>query len=198
MSIVFCSFATSSSSEPTDVGRVLIEVAGRFIGQQQQRFVDHRPTDGHPLPLSAGKLGRPMRDAILQSDTIEQSAGTVFGACFSAAGQRRDEDVLQHVALRQQVMVLKDEADLPVAKVRLLGQRKLERIGPPDRYAAGSRLIQHADDVQQRTLTRPARPGDDDRLPPPHRQRSPGENVQRPGRGRKFFRQAADVEIRTR
>jgi len=34
----------------------LVQVAGRFVGQQNRRVGNQGPGDGHPLPLPAGEL----------------------------------------------------------------------------------------------------------------------------------------------
>ncbi len=40
------------------VGGLLVEITRRFIGEQDRRFHDERPRDGHPLLLSAGQHAR--------------------------------------------------------------------------------------------------------------------------------------------
>ena len=57
------------------LGGVAVEVAGRLVGQQQDRLVDQRPGDGHALPLAAGQLGRAVVEPAGQADAVEQLTG---------------------------------------------------------------------------------------------------------------------------
>ena len=52
-----------------------IEVAGRFVGQQQCGAIDQGPGDGDPLLLAAGHLRRLVVHAIGQPDLLEQRLG---------------------------------------------------------------------------------------------------------------------------
>lgn len=70
-----------------------------------------------------------MVEPFSQADPIEQPAGPLFGFRRDAgAGERGDQDVFQHVALRQEVVVLEDEADVLIAEGGLFGLGQSERI----------------------------------------------------------------------
>ena len=56
------------------VGGSAIEVAGRFVTQEQPRIPDERPRDRHTLPLAARELARPMIDSIAEPDLFDQPA----------------------------------------------------------------------------------------------------------------------------
>ena len=49
-----------------------VEIAGRFVGQQQHRLVDQSAADGCSLPLTPGELARSVADAILEPHAIQQ------------------------------------------------------------------------------------------------------------------------------
>ena len=51
-----------------------VEIAGRFIGQQERWSVGQTPRDRNPLALAAGKLGREMIEPILETDQPQQLA----------------------------------------------------------------------------------------------------------------------------
>ena len=99
------------------LGGVPVEVAGRFIGQEQGRAVDEGPADGDALPLASRKFRRPVPNSRGQPDTVEQEPGTFFGGLVGAApGQCGNQDVFEDRALRQEIMVLKDETDVRVSE----------------------------------------------------------------------------------
>ena len=63
-------------------------------------------------------------------------------------------------ALRQQVVVLEDEADVPVAEVGQLALGQGERVLAVEADGAGGRPVEGAEDVQQRALAGAGRPHD--------------------------------------
>ena len=107
----------------TDLVRTLpIQVAGRFVCQHEGRSIDESAADGNALTFAAGELGRSMRESLGQSNMTQKflrAGGQVF--LNRSMRQGREQDILQHRALREQMMILKDEADVIVAKPRLLG-----------------------------------------------------------------------------
>ena len=136
------------------VGGLLVEVAGRLVGQQQRRPHDQRPRHRDPLLLAARQHARPVRQPLAETDPPQQLLGA-----RPRLGRRHPRDphrhlgVLERGELRQQVMELEDEADVAVAEAR-----------PPRRpaapsarrrrstIAAGVGAIEPAEHVQQRAL----------------------------------------------
>ena len=57
------------------LSRLRIEVARRFVSQDQRGAIHQGPGDGHPLLLAAGHLRRLVVDARGQSDLFEQRLG---------------------------------------------------------------------------------------------------------------------------
>ena len=62
---------------------LLVEVAGRLVGQEQLGLGDQGPGDGGPLHLAAGELARLVRQAVAEADHVEQFLGPlgVLAAC---------------------------------------------------------------------------------------------------------------------
>ena len=71
-----------------------------------------------------------MVEPVGQTDPLEQVPGPGRRIGVGVPHQRRDEHVLEHGALRQQQVVLKDETDTPVPERRQLGRRQRERVDP--------------------------------------------------------------------
>ena len=54
---------------------LLIEVACRFVGEQDGRVVDERPGDRDALALAARELRRPVAEAVAEADAHEELLG---------------------------------------------------------------------------------------------------------------------------
>jgi hypothetical protein len=115
--------------------------------------VDEGPRHGDALTFTARQLGGPVVQPPRQSDALEQmpGAGLDLGSIVMTY-YRGDEDVFQHGTLRQQMMVLENETDVPVAEI---GQEPLgqgERVGAFEPHRAGGRAIERPKQVEQRAL----------------------------------------------
>jgi len=94
-----------------------IEVAGRFVGEEDAWFVDERPGDGDALLLAAGHLGRDVVHAIVESDSAQGGDGGVSAPPRGHGGIDHGQlDVFQRGAAGEQVEVLEDEADVGVSQ----------------------------------------------------------------------------------
>jgi hypothetical protein len=113
------------------------------------------------LTLAAGELGRGVRAARGESDTLEGIGHAAQPlAAANAAIEQPVGDVLERGLAVDQDVVLKDEPQ-PVGaecRQRSVTQARGERPGNPDAPAGGPQ--ERAHDVQQRRLTR-SRPADD-------------------------------------
>ena len=74
-SVLPASRVSSSSSVEHGVPGVLVQVAGRLVGQDQQRVVRQRTGNGHALLLAARQLVGIGVDPIAQAHAIEQPLG---------------------------------------------------------------------------------------------------------------------------
>jgi len=97
--------------------RIPVEIAGRFIRQQQLGAGDECPRQSHPLLLAPRELSRAVVSALLQPNLAQptQSFGRNFGPTLSAH-QQRHRHVLCRGEFWQQVVELPDETRLAIAK----------------------------------------------------------------------------------
>jgi hypothetical protein len=102
----------------------------------------------------------------------------------AAQRQSREQHVLDGRTLRQQVVVLKDEADPFGAKAGQVRGRQRERIHVTEHDGSAAGTVQRAEDVEQRALSRPARAHDGEGFAGPHRERDGAQNHERLGRCR--------------
>ena len=87
--------------------RARIEIAGRLVGEKQQRSIGQRPGDRHPLLLAARQLRRPMVDAGVEAETVEQRRGALGRRLLAGAGdQLRQDHILQRREFRQEMVEL--------------------------------------------------------------------------------------------
>jgi hypothetical protein len=59
-------------SMPSCAAAAAVEVAGRFVGEDDRRAPDEGAGDRHPLPLASGELGGLERRAVGESDPFER------------------------------------------------------------------------------------------------------------------------------
>src|SRR5687768_5833098 len=57
--------------------RVRVEIAGRFVGENDFRMVDERPGYRYALLLAAGNLHRPMFAAVIEPDQLQRVHGSL-------------------------------------------------------------------------------------------------------------------------
>src|ERR1051325_2236272 len=98
-----------------------MQVARRLVGENQTRVRDYCARDADQLLLSAGKLSR--IQILLTDDlkSIERVADDRFAILAAHVSIReRQFEIFEHSLIVQQVIALKDEADVLVTKFRAL------------------------------------------------------------------------------
>src|ERR1044071_10042617 len=106
-------FLTDKVLEDADdlVAGLLIEIAGRLVGEDERRVVDQRTGDGDALALAAGELVRAVLGAVDQADALERFHGPLAPVAAAGAGvEQRELDILQHGGARPAGEGLEDEA----------------------------------------------------------------------------------------
>src|ERR1039458_9026682 len=132
---------------------VRIEIAGRFIGQEQFRLVDERAGDGHALLFAAGKFGRPVLHTVLETNPGEQVASARPGLADGSAGHaRRQTDIFERIEFRQQMIRLKNETDAVVAEKRQLTLGECGQVLPGKMDFARVGRVKSADEMEQRAF----------------------------------------------
>ena len=118
-------------------GGVRVEVARGLVGQDHRRLGDERARDRDALLLSAGQLARPVVEAVAEPDAGERlhAPGPARSSRRSAGVDQRQLDVAQRGQRGQQVELLEDEADAPVAD---LGELVLVEVARRPRRPAGT------------------------------------------------------------
>ena len=85
----------------------------RLVEQQQRGLAGQRPGERDPLRLTAGQLGRSARVPARRcpSRSSQGSAAARRGRATQPAGARRERHVVAHAQVREEPVVLEDEAD---------------------------------------------------------------------------------------
>ena len=154
-----------------------VEIAGRFVGEQNRRIDRQRAGDRDALALAARELVGQMLQPVPSWTSVSSSvARSCTLRARPAAQMQRQPDVLEARQRRQQIEELKDEADLvaPDPRQPVVGQAG-ERFAV-DADVAGGRPIEAADQIEQRRLAG-ARRADDRR--PSRRAESTADVVER-------------------
>ena len=98
-----------------DLGaRLRVEVPGRLVGEDDLGLRRERARDRDALLLTAGELGRPVRQPVAEADGVDHPIEPRLVGI--AAGERhRQRDVLDRGQRRDEVERLEHEADLVAA-----------------------------------------------------------------------------------
>ncbi|MBA7568093.1 hypothetical protein ES708_09814 [subsurface metagenome] len=92
-----------------------VQVAGRFIGQNNGRVVHHGPGNGHPLALAAAQFAGPMGGPVRQAHPLQDFLGLLDPLTAVNTGVNQGEfHIPQGRGTRQEIKRLEDEADFPV------------------------------------------------------------------------------------
>ena len=145
------------------VGVVAVEGAGGFVGEEKFGAVDERADDGDALAFAAGELAGAVVEAVGETDVGEERLGASTGGAAAAGvgiGEGGDEDVFQHGALGQEMVRLKDEADLLVADARELEVVEAPEVFAVEEELAGGGAVEGADDVEERAFAAAGRADD--------------------------------------
>ena len=151
--------------------RFRVEVPGWFIRKQQRWLVNQGSADGDALAFPPGKPPGAMMQAMGQAHAIDELNGTTVHIGLGCeARERRQQDIFQDTALRQQLVVLKDETDVLISKSRQPRRGKSPWILAEDFNEPRGRLIKRAGDVKQRAFSATGRSPDGDGSPGGHSQ----------------------------
>ncbi len=144
-----------------------VQVAGRLVAEQDRRLVDQRPRDGDALLLAAGELVRPVVRAVGQADAAEQLERLPLapGSRTIPVIQERRHHIFQGGRPRQQVEVLEDEADAPVADLGQLVRVKARHFLAGEAVAAVGGAVEAAQGVHERRFPGAGRADQGDELP---------------------------------
>ena len=140
-----------------------VERAERLVEQQHLRLDGQRARERDALPLAAGELRRIAIAQIVELHELQQVRDlrcdlVVRRPMRSRAHAQPERDVLEHRHVTEQRVVLKDEADSPLAGL------PVRRILAVEQHAAAVGRLEAGDDPQQRRLAAARRPEQRDEL----------------------------------
>ncbi len=140
------------------LARVGVEVSRGLVGKEHGRVRDERSRNCHALHFAARKLFGPVLDAFRKPHFFQERFGLRLdlgeGDAFE---QERQARVLGCREDGQEVEELEDEADLSAADEREFIVRDAVERSVVDEDFSGCGLVEPADEVQERTLSRAAR-----------------------------------------
>src|SRR3990172_620654 len=167
------------------LGRLGIQIAGRFVGQNDRRVVGQRAGDGNALLLTAGNRRRQLVGVLGQLNYLEQA----HRALLPVAGRvhisevHRQHHVLDERQGGQELEKLEDDAQLEAAPLRHLVLAQAMHGGVADPHLARSRSIDAGDHVKQGGLAAARFANDGDEFAFVDFQVDAGERRERPGGG---------------
>ena len=192
-----CSRCISLQQVVQVLGRVLVEIAGRLVGQEERRPHHERAGDRDALLLAARQHARPVLEALGEADALEQARGALaaLGGRLARDAQRH-LGVLDRAELRQQVVELEHEPHVLVAERdhRLVREAAELDLVDADRARVGR--VEPAQDVQQRALADARRSDDGHHLAALEREIEILEHGQARAADGVALREAGDVDER--
>jgi hypothetical protein len=129
-------------------GRVVVQVAGRLVGQQQPGPVHQRAGNRHALLLAAGELARVVVQPGPEPDPPQQHLGTGVGIGLVRQLQRQ-RDVVERAQAGQQVKGLEHDADGGAPQVGPAVGVERGQVGAGHADMARCRLLQPRQQQQQ-------------------------------------------------
>ena len=126
----------------------VVKRARGLVAQKQLGILGQCAGDGHALLLAARKLRRKVGEAFTQADLAKR----LFGIERIGADLRREFDVLKRRQVRDQIVELKDKADIGATVFHKLCLVGGAHIAPVHRHSAGGRRVHTAQDVERRGL----------------------------------------------
>ena len=135
------------------LAQLQVQRAERLVEEQHRRSIHERASQRHALPLAARELAGPPPVEALQADHAERllHAGVALGAA-DLADHQAVADVVGHVHVREEGVVLEDRVD--VALVR----RPIGDVPAVKQHAAFRRQVEAGDHAQRRGLAGAGRP----------------------------------------
>ena len=182
-----------------DLGRRRgIEVAGRFVRDQDRRVVRECPGDRDPLLLAARGGQRELISLVAHLDELEELRGPCppFPRRTAPGEVHRQHHVLGHGQRRDQLEELEHDPDVPAPPPGEIVLGRPAQVQPGDRDGAASLLVDAGHDVEQRGLAAPGTADDRDQLARRDLQRHAAERPERPRAGRVILHYVAEVDDR--
>ena len=140
-----------------------IEVAGRFVGQEDGRFAGERARDRDALLLTAGELARQMFGAMPHADALERfvDESFAFARAHAAIGQRQ-LDVFVNGQVADEIEALENEADFAIANAGTFRKGEVRDLAALQRVAPVRRRVEQTEDREQGRFSAAGRAGDGD------------------------------------
>ena len=114
--------------------------------------------------------------SILKAYLFDQTAGTFVCVVAIVGNKCGREHILNHRTLREEAVILKDKANMPVSEDGKLARSKLEWIFTSQRNNSTARWFERAHDVEQRAFAAAGGPHDRGGFAARKRERNVGKN----------------------
>ena len=138
-----------------------VEVARRFIGEENGGLMNEGPCESGALELSAGELVGPMMRAICQANGGQEFLGTLSRQGVDSAGKEKgEENVFFDREGGKEMKKLKDEADFEASKGGEFGVVQGVKGVAFEVSLAGGGGVEGSENVEEGAFTASARPGD--------------------------------------
>ena len=133
--------------------QAVVQVGQRLVQQHHLRLQHQRTGQRHAVFLAAGQLAHQPLPEAAQAHHLQHRGGALAcAALVQARGGEAEAHVAQHVQVREQGIVLEQQADVAVLGVLV------RHVAPADEDAAGRGFLQPRGHAQQRGLAAARRP----------------------------------------
>jgi len=147
------------------VARFAVEIARGFVSQNDSRLRHKRSRHRDPLTLTPGQFARPVLKPASETHALKDLAGPgPDGIEWLSPYQQRHGNILEGGELRQKVMKLVDEAQMPVTDAATLRIACCRHVLAADQHLAERGRVEPAEELEQSGLAGPGGAHDRDPL----------------------------------
>ena len=173
--------------------RRAVEVSRRLVGEEKRRPRSEGPGERHALLLASRELGGVVVPALGEADGRQELGRARPGGGMSCQLERQ-QDVLAGRHVREELVRLEDEADLPAAQEgQVVFRHRVDRRALQEDLPS-RRPVEAGHEAEERRLAAARRAEDGGELTRGDGQVDVVEDPEHPAAGRELFRDAAKLE----
>src|SRR5262249_19014750 len=136
---------------------LVVQISGRLIGENKNWVVRQGSSNRYALLFTTTQLCRPVRASIDKANSIEEFERPV--AIHSPVRDHWEQDTFKTSSVREEVIGLENDRDLPVGIFSGSCKRQTRDIHPRDKNLARVRLVERGNEIEEGSFAGARRAG---------------------------------------